>query len=177
MRYSDKFDESNQLFMYLREIVGQLGNQNQKIPILVEYYCSNYGQETFEEFLEYCTNFMQTLSEVQKGYAGRIVCIGPPPFYEKGASLADYQEAKKSMRKVSETLSLIGYAMDIYVTNPLVGSLPVYHPVYPSVVGYICGEEFRPFPLFNKEGEPTSEACIRAYRGIKTDLRRLKKWL
>ena len=177
MRYSDKIDESNQLFMYLREIVGQLGNQNQKIPILVEYYCSNYGQETFEEFLEHCTNFMQTLAEVQKGYAGRIVCVGPPPFYEKGTSLADYQEAKKSMRKVSESLSLIGYALDIYVMNPLVASLPVYHPVYPSVVGYICGEEFRPFPLFNKEGEPTSEACIRAYRGIKTDLRRLKKWL
>ncbi len=31
---------------------------------------------------------------------------------------------------------------------------------------------FRPFPLFNKEGEPTSEACIRAYRGIKTNAKR-----
>ncbi len=84
------------------------------------YYCSNYGQETFEEFLEHCTNFMQTLAEVQKGYAGRIVCVGPPPFYEKGTSLADYQEAKKSMRKVSESLSLIGYALDKAFTLGLI---------------------------------------------------------
>jgi hypothetical protein len=48
------------------------------------------------------------------GYSGRVVCIGPPPYFEKNSTLADYQEAKKSMRKVSETLSLIGYAFDFF---------------------------------------------------------------
>jgi hypothetical protein len=175
--YTENFDKENKLFMYLREIVGQLGNQSQKPPILVEYYCPQYEREsTFEQFIEQCTNFILTLAEIQKGYSGRVVCIGPPPYYIKGSTLADYQEAKKCMRKVSETLSLIGFVMNIYVTNPLIASLPIYHPFYTSVAGYICGEEFRPFPLFNKEGEPTSEACVRAFRGIKVDLRRMKKW-
>jgi hypothetical protein len=40
----------------------------------------------------------------------------------------------------------------------------LYHSIYPSVVGYICAEEFTPHPLFNKEGKPTSEACPEGFK-------------
>ena len=177
LSYNEKLDESNKLFMYLREVVGQMGNQSQKLPILIEFYSPQYGwAPSFEAFIQECINFMKTLSEIQKGYAGKLICIGPPPYFTRGTTLEAYRIGKKATRKVAEALSVLGYIHDIFVTNPIIASIPTYHSTYPGVVGYICTGDFRPHPLFNKEGEPTSEACARAFKGIKADLRRMRRY-
>ena len=65
-----------------------------------------------------------------------------PPYYTRGTTLEAYKIGKKATRKVAETLSVLGYLHDIFVTNPIIASIPTYHSTYPGVVGYICTGDF-----------------------------------
>lgn len=94
LSYKDKFDESIQFYVYLKDLVNRIG-QRYHPPIFVEYYKANYDKPfSYEEFICQCTDFIKTLSEVQKTYPERLACLGPPPYWSVGTSVAKYQENK-----------------------------------------------------------------------------------
>jgi hypothetical protein len=175
-KYNDKFDESNHLLIYLHDVIYQIGHHQTPPVIIVEYYGIEYAKILdYDEFIQQCKNFIKTLAEAQKYYSGRIICVSPPPYWQLGSSLLDYQASKSMNRKVSEALSMIGYAFDIYVSSPLICSLPIYHHTYPDIVGYVCLSRFQQLPIFDMAGNYTAEAGRRAIHGLQEDLKRIRK--
>jgi hypothetical protein len=70
---------------------------------------------------------------------------------------------------------MIGYAFDIYVSSPLICSLPIYHHTYSDIVGYVCLSRFQQLPIFDMAGNYTAEAGRRAIHGLQEDLKRIRK--
>ena len=176
LSYSGKLDHSNTLLKYLEELVQKLGDQGNRPVILVEFFSQDYeAMSNLSNFVRQCTTFINTLVEIQKTYAGMVMGICPPPYWTIGTSLTDYRQGKNFNRKIAECLSLIGYCRNIYVSAPLIGSLPVYHPTYEGCVGYTGHRKFQRVPLFNTKGEYTCEAGNRALNGIRADIKMMRQ--
>jgi hypothetical protein len=177
LTYGCQADETNQLYVYLADIINQIGSKDYFPSIFVEYY-SNEREKTlsFDEFIEQANCFIDTLSAAQKLYQGLIVCLGPAPYWTIGSDINEYRSQKYMNRRVTECLSVLGYLRGIYVSNPEIVTLPIYHPVYEHSVGYLCQSKFRNLPLFDRNSEYTAEACRRALRGVRKDIRRINKF-
>ena len=177
MNYNTKLDSDNQLYVYLLETIGQLGSQDFTPIIMVEFYFRKYeGQDSFEAMIQMAKDFIFTLEAVQLLYKGKIICISPPPYWCANMSISKYQALKFMSRKCTEALNLFGYAKNIFCSNPIICSVPIFSPEKPEAVGFLCDELFEKVPLFTKNGEYTAEACRRALRGLRSDLRMLRKY-
>ena len=177
LNYNEKMDASNELYIYLLEVLGQLGTQMFQPPIFVEFYYQKYeGVDCIDAMYKMCRDFIQTLSTVQMVYGGRVVALSPPPYWSPNMTLPKYQSFKYMSRKTAEALSIFGYAKGIYTSAHSICSVPIYNYDRPTIIGYVNHESFAEVPIFLKNGCFSGEAAKRAIHGIRADIRLLRRY-
>lgn len=168
-------DPANTLFSYIMKVIDQISLSNKPLPIFVEFFFHPFLIQEIRMIQEQCKNFINTIKAAQKHYSGLICIISPPTMWSNGSQLPIYLNCKILTRKTAEILTVLGFSQEIFVTNPLIGTLPFTNSTQTEITGYLVEHSFKKVPLFNQLGNFTLEAHKRGFKSIRTDLRIMRR--